>query len=226
MKTIAIVVAALVALIVLPFVPALISTFSGSPPAQRQEQALPWQIEALPDGGSRVFGLSLGHATLADARSRFGPDAQVALIVAPGETGAVEAYYESFSAGFVAGKLVLTVDTTPEMRAEMLKRANKAEYMESSTRRIELSDADLRNVAAMPVSAVVFIPSAQLDEQVVLQRFGQPAERLRASEHAEHFLYPALGLDLVLDAKGKELLQYVAPRDFARLRAPLVPARP
>jgi hypothetical protein len=37
----------------------------------------------------------------------------------------------------------------------------------------------------------------------------------------EHFLYPAKGLDLILDRKGKEVLQYVAPRDFARLREPL-----
>jgi hypothetical protein len=56
---------------------------------------------------------------------------------------------------------------------------------------------------------------------VILQRFGAPAERIRQGETLEHFLYPAQGLDIVLDSKGKEVLQYVAPADFARLRAPL-----
>lgn len=223
MRTFAIIVAAIVAIIVLPFVPALIATFSGTPPS-RPEQNLPWQIEPQPDGSSRVFGLQLGRSTLAEARQRLGPDLQVALVIAPGETGTLEAYYESFNAGFVTGKMVLTIDTTPAMRADMLKRAQKAEYMESSTRRIQLNEADQHAAEQLPVSVVAFIPSAQLDEQVVLQRFGQPAERLRGTETREHFLYPDLGLDLMLDTKGKELLQYVAPRDFARLRAPLAAA--
>jgi hypothetical protein len=221
MRTFAIVAAALVAILVLPFVPALFSTFSGTPTVQT-EQDLPWQIETQPDGRTRVFGLTPGHSTLADALKRFGPDAQVALIVAPGETGTVEAYYERIMAGFVAGKMVLTVDTTLAMREDMLKRAQKAEYMESSTRRVQLNDADRARVETLPLSAIAFIPAAQLDEQVILQRFGQPAERVRSAENKEHFLYPAQGLDLLLDAKGKELLQYVAPRDFALLRAPLV----
>ena len=76
-----------------------------------------------------------------------------------------------------------------------------------------------------PIRSIAFIPSTNLDEATILQRFGAPAERLRGGEHIEHFLYPARGLDVVLDAKGKELPQYVAPRDFARLRQPLA-ARP
>ena len=36
-----------------------------------------------------------------------------------------------------------------------------------------------------------------------------------------HLLYPDKGLDVVVDGNGKELLQYVAPRDFAELREPL-----
>ncbi len=72
------------------------------------------------------------------------------------------------------------------------------------------------------MSAIAFIPAANLDEAIVLQRFGAPDERIRADENREHFLYRAKGLDVQLDAKGKEVLQYVPPRDFARLRDPLV----
>ena len=37
-------------------------------------------------------------------------------------------------------------------------------------------------------------------------------------------LYPKQGLDVVVDKDGKELLQYVAPQQFARLREPLLAA--
>ncbi len=188
------------------------------PPAE----GLPWQIELTANGQTRVFGLMPGSSTLDEARARFGPDVQVALIIAPGETGSVEAYYERVTAGIVTGKLILTLETTLAQREEMLKRAVKADFMESTTRRIALAEIDLQAMSKAPVSAIAFIPSANLSEDIVLQRFGPPVERIRASEQVEHFLYPEKGLDLRLDAKGKELLQYVAPRDFARLRDPLL----
>jgi len=38
----------------------------------------------------------------------------------------------------------------------------------------------------------------------------------------QHLLFPELGLDLLLDEKGKELLQYVDPTEFGKLRQPLL----
>lgn len=187
-------------------------------------EGLPWQVDLLPDGETRVFGLVPGRSTLGEARALLGA-AHVALIVAPDESGSLEAYFERFTSGSVAGKLVLTLDSTLAQREAMLQRARKVEYMESATKRVELAEADLVFAERAVIAAVVFIPAANLDEAIVLQRFGPPAERMRSGEHREHFLYPDRGLDLQLDAKGKEVLQYVAPRDFGRLREPLVAAK-
>lgn len=188
------------------------------PPAD----GLPWQIEKLADGTTRVFGLTLGRSTLEEAKALLGADLKVALMVAPGETGSLEAYYDNVSAGGVAGKMVLTLASTAKQRESMLQRARKVERMQGTTRQIELAEADLASAATATIDAIAFIPAANLDEQIVLQRFGPPAERIRSDEHREHFLYPDRGLEVQLDAKGKEVLQYVAPRDFARLRDPLV----
>lgn len=220
-KSIALFVAIVVVLLAVPLF--FMSDDTGNPPAGSAAGA-PWQIENLADGTTRVFGLIPGRSTLDDARRQFGPDAQIALILAPGETGSVEAFYDKVSAGIVTGKMILTLETTVTQREQMLKRALKAEYMESATRRVELADTDLLEVGRVAIAAIGFIPSANLDSQVVLQRFGTPAERLRTSEETEHFLYPDKGLDLRLDARGKELLQYVAPREFSRVRDPLVAA--
>lgn len=189
----------------------------GGPPVE----GLPWQIEVLPDGGSRVFGLTLGASTLADALARFGRDAELAIVAAPGETGSLEAYFDPAEAGPITGKLVATAAASTETLAAMLARSPKFEYMKSSTKKYRLAEADHAAALASPLQALAFIPSANLDEAMILQRFGPPAERIRAGTNAEHFLYPDRGLDVVLDSEGKEVLQYVAPRDFARLRDPL-----
>lgn len=196
-------------------------TQGGSPSAAPSPSGLPWQVEALPGGHSRVMGLTLGLSTLGDAQQRWGQDTQIAIIAAPGEHGTLEAFVDPAHAGFISGKLVITADLPASAVQGMRERAIKAEFMESTTRKYTLAAADLPAALAAPIAALSFIPQANLDEAAIVARFGQPAERLRSNGHLEHFLYPDKGLDLALDSEGKELLQYVAPAQFDRLVQPL-----
>ena len=185
---------------------------------------LPWQIELDGQGGSRVFGLQPGLSTLGDARRQFGGDNEVAIVAAPGEVGTVESYWAQVPLGFVLARVIVTVDANAGQVTAMRERALKAQHMESTTRKITLHPDDLAAIDTMPIRAVSIIPSVSLDEAMVVQRFGQPQERLKVSETRVHLLYPDRGLDVIVDTDGKELLQYVAPRSFALLRAPLVSA--
>lgn len=187
-------------------------------------KGLPWQIETLPGGGSRVFGLTLGKSTLADARDRFGPGMEVAIIAAPGEAGSLEAYYNNATAGVLTGKMVLVAGIDRVTLQHLERNAVKTERIDTGALQFVLSDNDLPTAYRAPITTITFIPSVTFGEDVALRRFGQPAERIRTAKFAEHFLYPDKGLDLILNSKGKEILQYVAPREFARLRDPLLKA--
>ena len=192
-------------------------------------QDMPWQVSALPGGGSQVLGLTLGEAspgrsTLGDVLQRWGDKVQVAIVAAPNESGTLEAYVDPMQAGFISGKAIITAHLPPDVIQGMRERAVKTEYMGGTTRKATLSSADLAEALQAPVTAVSFIPAANLDEDIILSRFGQPAQRVRSNGHLEHFLYPEKGLDLALDSEGKELLQYVAPAEFERLRQPLLAA--
>lgn len=196
--------------------------FGGSKEeAARRQSGLPWQIEIQADGSSKVFGLVLGRSTLAEAAALWGPDGQLAVIASAGQPAGLEAYYESVTAGFVTGRLILSAELSQEALTGIRERAVKIEPTPSGARRYQPGGDDKRLALQAPVRAISFIPSANLDEPTVLQRFGTPAQRVRSGAQTEHFLYPQQGLDLLLDTEGKELLQYVAPRDFVRLSAPL-----
>jgi hypothetical protein len=183
---------------------------------------LPWQIETLPNGGSKVFGLTLAQSTLGEARQRFGNDMELAVIASPGELGALEAFYIHFTAGVLGGKMILVAMLEQTEVERMRERALKFEFMDSNTRKYLLHPDDLALAYQAPIGSITFISDAHFDADTAVKRFGEPEVRIRSSEHMEHFLYPQKGLDLLLDAKGKEVLQYIAPRQFARLRAPLV----
>lgn len=187
---------------------------------------LPWQVAADGQGGSTVFGLHPGSSTLADVKGRLGDDLEVAIVAAPGEVGTLEGYYAQLRLGFVQARMIVTVDVPPAVVAEMRERAPKAAYMESTTMKISLHPEDLLRVERLPVRAISVIPAVNLNEETVVERFGQPGERLRVSDKRVHLLYPEKGLDVTVDQEGKELLQYVAPRDFGWLRDPLRGAAP
>lgn len=182
---------------------------------------LPWQIELLPDGGSRVFGLELTRSTLDRARARFGDGMKLGVVAASGETGSLEAYYDSVAAGAILGRMILVVQADAETLARLRARSIDRMHMNAATFRYVLGPEDVQWALQRPITAITFIPAADLDKETVITRFGEPAERVRTDVRIEHFLYPARGLDLILDADGKEVLQYVAPREFARLREPL-----
>lgn len=182
---------------------------------------LPWQISVDGQGGSRVFGLQPGVSTLAEVRARLGGEPEVAIVAAPNEAGAVEAYYSQVALGFVLAKVIVTVDLPETEISAMRSRASKAEFMESTTVKIRLHASDLPRIEQAQIKALSVIPTVNLDEATIIQRFGPPGERLVTGEKQVHLLYPEQGLDVILDEGGKELLQYVAPRDFAALVAPL-----
>ena len=74
----------------------------------------------------------------------------------------------------------------------------------------------------MAITALTYLPSIDLDEAVINARFGKPAEQVAQAEGTVYWLYPDQGLSILVDREGKEILQYVAPQDFAAVRGRLL----
>lgn len=192
-------------------------------------QGLPWQVQVAPDGSSQVFGLTLGHSTLADLEQRFGDVLRVGLIVPHGQAPALEAFVDGYNAGFVSGKLVLALSAESDWLLAARARAPRNEVGEGGrSRRYELSPADLATARQAVMVGLVFLPAARLDEATVLQRFGPAAERVTGPDGELQLLYPASGVAVAVPpvegdaARDKAVIQYAAPRDFeTRLQAPL-----
>jgi hypothetical protein len=178
---------------------------------------LPWQIDILANGGTRVFGITLGETTLGEAIELLGKDMDLAIIAAPGEAGSLEAYYGHYSAGPITGKLILVLDVTPATLLSLRERA----FQDGGTRRYHLHPDDLQAALRAPVRIITFLPSFNLDETIIQDRFGTPVETIPVSEQQQHLLYPDKGLDLILNTDSRELLQYLHPQAFNSHRAQL-----
>jgi hypothetical protein len=214
--------------LLIAFVPVPRHMFGAQPTATGAAPAAgaPWQVALPGPGQARVFGLSLPGSTLAQARQRWGDGLRLALMAGRDGPVVLEGYLENFEAGGVSGRLLLVFDGPAEALARWRERL-PGTPIASGGRQHALTQAAMDELSASPLVGLSFIPAAQLDAQVLGARFGAPAERIASGDRLEHWLYPALGLAVVLDAKGRDVLQYVAPADFERrLAAPLRSAKP
>ncbi len=188
------------------------------PENNRPVTGLPWQIEQLEDGNTRVFGITPGRTTLGEALQQLGNDMELAIIAAPDKAGTLEAYFSHYASGPITGKLMLVMDVTPATLAAMRKRA----FQDRGTRRYRLHPDDLPDAFRSTIRAIDFMPSYNLDEDIVYARFGRPAETIQVNEQQKHLLYPDKGLDLILSTEGREILQYLSPAGFSAHREQIV----
>lgn len=209
--------------LLIAFAPAVWRTFAGPPPAAAlaPDPEAPWQVVLPAPGHSRVFGLDLPGSTLAAVRQRWG-DALTVAVMAGGEGGlALEADVDRFVAGGISGRLLLAFDADPATLASW-RGALPGAPLPSGGRQHKLTPEALADLAGSALVGLSFIPAAQLDAEVLLARFGTPAERIATDARLAHWLYPERGLAVVLDAQGRDVLQYTAPAEFERrLVAPL-----
>lgn len=194
----------------------LLPTASAPPSSE-----LPWQIQQSPQG-MRVFGLTLKHSTLKEAQDKFQEQAEISLFLSEAKQLAVEAYFDQINLGGLRAKVVLSTVLSQAELQGMYDRGIRISGM-SSGHKIELHPDDKARVANAAIASINYLPSAALEETLIVQRFGNPASRIREEKNdILHLLYPQHGLDIALNAKNKAVFQYVPPADFNAVLAPLL----
>ena len=183
---------------------------------------LPWQVHTTPDGGSRVLGITLGQTPLAAVESRLGEEAELTLFVSPKGDYSAEAYFDNAAISGLRARLVLTMALERAKLEEIYARGLRISRAQSGARKVSLAPDDAAQVRRAAVAGITYMPRINLNETMIRQRFGRPAERLREPDGTVvHWLYPDKGLDIGLDARGKEVFQYVRPDRFESVAQPL-----
>ena len=188
-----------------------------APPGEVERQPiadLPWQVELPGDGSSRVLGLQLGEASLGDAVTRFGlPDAAGLF---QGERAlSLEAYFSSVRLAGLEGRIVLTLAGTPQELDAFAGRAVGAERVASGATRFTLSAQDKATLTGRRITGMSYLPKYRgLEASFFRERLGEPAAWIEGEDSTVKWLYPELGLSLLLSGKEGAVFEYVPPRDF------------
>jgi hypothetical protein len=216
----------LTVLAALPLALLLTACGTAEPPPEAT-QNLPWQIEILPGGQSRVFGIIPGQTTLLEAKRILDKKGDVNLFKSSDGTLSAELFYGKIRLGFLDAYLIAEAGGDELQLQAMLERASNPKAQPSGAWRYDLAVEDIRNLQDWPIRSLTYIPAAvQFDAAFLEKHFGPPAEKRPIDEGREYWLYPDKGLVVMLADKEREILQYVAPADFGRLKDQISRSKP
>ena len=171
---------------------------------------LPWRVHVTTQGKVEVFDLVLGESTLANARDAFQAEGEVNLFIDDNGNPALEAYFERVFLSGLRADFILVLDANAELLKRLYEHGTRISRSTSSTHKVALSHDDLQLVRDLPVKLINYVPYANLDEDLVTSRFGQPAQKITETETGvTQWIYPDKGISIGINPDGKELIQYM-----------------
>jgi hypothetical protein len=178
---------------------------------------LPWQVEVLGDGSTRVFDMTLGESTLADLSAKLGNPRGLALFESPDGSISLEAYFGTVELGPFSAKLVANLAATAEELGMLLDHSKHVETTPSGSIKYLLPENLAHEQQQRVINALTYIPSySSLDTVTLRQHFGDPAREVRLDGKRVRWFYPSTGVDILIDEEGKEVIQYQLPAQPAK----------
>lgn len=196
----------------------LLAACGPAEPPEEIARNLPWQIEVLPDGHSRVFGITLGKSTLLEAKRTLDKKAEISLFQSADGSLSLELFYGKIRLGFLDAYLIAEAGASEAQLKELAEHASNPKAQPSGAWRLELPFEDYTRLQDLPVRSLTYIPAAvQFDADMLLERFGPPTEKRPIDAGRAYWIYPDKGLVIMLAEDEREIFQYVAPADWAHL---------
>jgi len=182
----------------------------------------PWQVKVLESGHTQVFSLVIGQTSLGEVEQKFKETAELTLFSADDTQPVIEAFFGEVKIGGLKSKMVMSIDLPQTELEAMFNRGARIATLGSGTRKVTLSSEDAKRVRDAAIASITYLPSINLNAELIEKRFGEPAEKIAdSSSDAMHWLYPDKGIDVALSEENKEVIQYVMPKNFDSLVKPL-----
>lgn len=183
-----------------------------------QEPARPmWETSLDEQGNLQIMGVTLGKTTLKEAEAILRSRSQRALFIPPDTSSEksprVEAFFPSMPDN---SKLILGLSASTEQIETLKIKAHNPSAFPSGNIKLEIADDHMSLVEGLVVDMLTAIPRIRITPQEITAQFGEP-QILHRQDDILHYLYPARGLDVILDQSGEAMIQFVSPGDFQRV---------
>ncbi|MDY0146711.1 MAG: hypothetical protein RBR56_01540 [Halothiobacillus sp.] len=185
---------------------------------------LPWDIQVFPDGTSAVFGVHLGKDSLLEFKRVYDQKAELAIFVDPDKKASLEAYFGTMNLGALTAKVAIVAKTDPkELNQWVAANHAKPDPTPSGAWKYPMTDEHIRKAQYFPIESITYQPAAEYTTGLIDRHFGKPEEIRHTKDKTQYWLYPSKGLLITINSDGKDLFQYISPKDFDILASTIPP---
>lgn len=171
---------------------------------------LPWDIHLSPQNEVQVFDLTLNKSSLTAARDIFQNQGKLNLFIDESGQPTLEAYFERVFLSGLRADIILGLKVDEALLKDWVERGARISRTSDTTHKVVMNSDDMLLAAKMPIALINYIPAANLDEELISNRFGEPADKITETETGiTHWIYPTKGIAIGVNPEGKELIQYM-----------------
>lgn len=172
---------------------------------------LPWNARFDDQGRLHTLGVVLQQTTLREAMTIYGKDVEIRLFTNhDGSNKTAEAYFPAIYIGSIKAAIAVRLQVPAEELEVVYNRGAKISPTGSGAKEIKLASDDNLAFLDKPIVSATLIPRNNLTERGIALRFGEPERKEKQSDGLDHWFFPKLGLEMIIDPEGPEALQYSA----------------
>jgi len=173
-----------------------------------KNQAMPWQSYINDKQQTVVFNLTMKKSHLIDAARQFGTEIEASLFENDSVKPELEVYFSSTKVGGISARIVLNLLVDDQIIERLLKNIDESMVMPSGVKKTTFTATGERLMSNLTIKSLSFVPSANLEEQVIENLFGKPDRIELATQGVTYWHYPQKGLRIIVDNEQKEILEF------------------
>ena len=171
-------------------------------------QAMPWQSYVNDQGKTVVFDLTMDESTLAESMRLFGTEVEASLFEDKDQKKTLEIFFSNTKVGGISAKVIINLALNDQQFNYLSDNIKETEVVPSGNKKTIFNQAGESSMFGLTISALTFIPSANLSADTLLGLFKKPARVELVEPGVEYWYYPSKGLRIIVDAKRKEILEF------------------
>ena len=182
---------------------------------QRKITRLPWIIQTDEQGGSRVFGLAIGKATVKQAQETFNDEAEFAVFIDQDEQLSLEAFFNYTNIAGLQARMTLTLIADKQEIADLAEQSIEKKAQPSNSYKLKLPTDLHPTLFEYAFNSITYQPKIKIEKDILMARFGKPENIERTGEHTYQWRYPKKGLLITVSDEEKPVFIYVRPDQFS-----------
>jgi len=168
--------------------------------------ATPWSVEQRADGKIKILGITLGESQLNETLQHFTKRGKSYILIKPAQTLTLITFFQGITIDRLIANIELSYKTPQNVLQQLISQANNDQGLQ----KVPLSAEQLSRLSSAVADKLVYQPSINYGENLVLQLFGYPNRKEILSDDLQRWTYQDLHLQIYLNDKGEDKLVYTA----------------